>query len=126
MKIKSLIFSFAETLCKVIVTAVIVMYVYRFAKAAHDFGFRVFTEEPVSSPPGIDMTVEIPVGSDARDIGRLLEQRGLIHDGNVFFVQELLSDYRGKIRSGAYTLNTAMTADEMMAEMAGEEETEAK
>ena len=51
------------------------------------------------------------------------------YDGKfVFFLQELLSEYHGDEKPGIYDLNTAMTADEMIAIMAheGEEEGEAE
>jgi UPF0755 protein len=55
-----------------------------------------------------------------REIGKMLENRGLIDDGNLFFVQLKLSAYSGDLKSGMYTLNTSMTAKEMMAVMAAE------
>ena len=51
------------------------------------------------------------------DVAKTLENRGLIGDARVFFLQEMLSEYRGKIQPGVYTLNTSMTAEKMLAEM---------
>ena len=56
-----------------------------------------------------------------------METRGLIKDGKLFVLQELLSEYHGKIKEGAYTLNTSMTVEEMLEVMSGEaEETESE
>ena len=48
------------------------------------------------------------------DIGSMLEDKGLIRDGKLFAVQLKLSAYSKKIKPGVYTLNTSMTAKEMM------------
>jgi UPF0755 protein len=51
------------------------------------------------------------------ELSKLLEQKGLVSDANVFFVQLKLSD--DEVVSGAYELNTAMTAAEMLEVMSG-------
>ena len=57
----------------------------------------------------------------------MLEEKGLIRDGRLFMIQELLSEHHGKIQPGIYDLNTAMTSQEMLAvmsETASEEDAE--
>ena len=128
MKAGEIIGSFVESIIKIVVAIVIVMYVYKWATAAYDFGYRIFTEEPMSVGEGRIISVEITEDATAKSIGQMLEDRGLIRDKNVFFLQELLSEYHGDEKLGIYDLNTAMTADEMIAIMAheGEEEGEAE
>ena len=128
MKAGEIIGSFVESIIKIVVAIVIVMYVYKWATAAYDFGYRIFTEEPMSVGEGRIISVEITEDATAKSIGQMLEDRGLIRDKNVFFLQELLSEYHGDENPGIYDLNTAMTADEMIAIMAheGEEEGEAE
>ena len=128
MKAGEIIGSFVESIIKIVVAIVIVMYVYKWATAAYDFGYRIFTEEPMSVGEGRIISVEITEDATAKSIGQMLEDRGLIRDKNVFFLQELLSEYHGDETPGIYDLNTAMTADEMIAIMAheGEEEGEAE
>ncbi|MDD3368014.1 MAG: endolytic transglycosylase MltG [Lachnospiraceae bacterium] len=126
MNTKQLIAAVVETIIKVIVAAFIIVNVYRIAVNAYDYGYRVFTEQAVASAPGVDINVQIPMGSDARDIGRILEERGLVDDGTVFYLQELLSDYRGELKAGDYMLNNTMTAEAMMAVMAGDGTEETK
>ena len=116
--------TFLDTFIKVAIIALVIMYTIRFAGEAYQFGYRLFSEEPPAQAPGIDIEVTIPMGSDSRQIGKILEQRGLIKDANIFFVQELLSDYRGKLSAGTYTLNNSWTSDQIMAAMAEEEEEE--
>ena len=120
MDIKSIIGSTVELIIKVAFLVFAVSYIMKAATAAYDYGFRVFTEEPVSQGEGrtISISVEDPVS--ARDVGELLEERGLIRDANLFVIQELLSENHGKMQAGIYDLNTAMTAGEMMAVMAAD------
>ena len=113
------------TIIKIAVAVLVVFYVYKAATIAYDYGYRIFAEGPVSEEPGFDVTIAITSDKDVRDIGELLETRGLIRDGKLFVLQELLSKYHGQIKEGAYTLNTSMSVDEMLEIMAGEaEETE--
>lgn len=48
----------------------------------------------------------------------------MIEDAKVFFVQEKLSVYKGKLKPGTYILSTAFTPDQIMAVLAGEQEDE--
>lgn len=110
------------TVLKIAIAVIVVFYVYKAAAVAYDYGYRIFAEEPVSQEPGYDVTVAITSDKDTKDIGELLESRGLIRDSKLFVLQELMSEYHGKIREGAYTLNTSMTVEEMLEIMAAEEE----
>ena len=55
-----------------------------------------------------------------KEIGVLLESKGLIKDGTLFYLQNILSKYKGDLKAGTYTLNTSMTTEEMMAVISGE------
>ena len=55
---------------------------------------------------------------------RLMETKGLIRDGQLFVLQELISDYHNDLLPGTYDLNTSMTAEQMMEIMSAEPETE--
>ncbi|MBO4374708.1 MAG: endolytic transglycosylase MltG [Lachnospiraceae bacterium] len=86
---------------------------------SYDYGYRVFSERPMTEGVGFDNEVVIPVGSSAMDIGKILKNKGLIRDEKLFYIQVLLSSYRGKLNPGDYVLNTSMTAEDMMKVMAG-------
>lgn len=129
MSVKGVIGSTAELIIKLVLLVFAATYIMRAATAAYDYGYRIFTEEPVSLGEGrtISVSVEDPVS--AREVGEMLEERGLIRDANLFVIQELLSENHGKLQPGIYDLSTAMTAEEMMDVMAadaaeGGEETE--
>ncbi len=107
---------------------VIVLVIFALAKLgeyAYQFGYRVFTEEPISTEEGSDVIARIENDMDEVDIGNLLEEKGLVRDGTLFLAQLKLSSYSNKLKPGVYTLNTSMTAKEMMQVMSpAEKETE--
>ncbi|MCR4588308.1 MAG: endolytic transglycosylase MltG [Lachnospiraceae bacterium] len=125
MNARQMLSSAIWTVLKVSILALILTYVFRFASSAYDFGYRVFTEEPMTGEPGIVYSVTISEGKSVKEIGQALEQYGLVSDWKLFYVQNLLSEYKDGLMPGTYQLSTAMTPTEMMALMAGDtEETE--
>lgn len=120
MKAKYLIGAVFETVFKGVLLVFIVIFVYRTAMAAYDFGFRVFAEEPISRSGGRIITVSIAEDYTVSGVAEMLAEKGLIRDANLFVIQELLSKHHDKLRPGIYDLSTAMTAEEMMAVMSVE------
>lgn len=95
-------------------------------RTAYSYGYSVFNEQAVESPPGTDVEVTVPEGASARQIGKLLKENGLIKDAGVFVLQERLSAYHGRLQGGTYTLNTSETADEMLAILAGDTDSDSE
>ncbi len=125
MNAKQLVASITETIIKVVIAVFIIMFVYNTAVKAYDFGYRVFAEEPMTTGEGRIISVYVEEGDSAKDVGMNLQEKGLIRDANLFYVQELLSENHGKIKPGIYDLNTSMNSNEMIAIMSAEpEETE--
>ena len=82
----------------------------------------MFTEPAVDLPEeGQDKVVSVSSGTKDKELGELLEKKGLIRDAGLFVLQLKLSAYAGKIKEGTYTLSTSMTAYEMMQIMSAEE-----
>ena len=102
------------TVIKVVVTAVFLMFVYRYAVEAYDYGYRIFGEEPMDAEPGRDVTVTIEEHDSTQDVAEMLMQRGLIRDAKLFVIQEKLSGLEEGIQPGTYDLNTAMKVEEML------------
>lgn len=123
MKVKYIIGSLAEAIIKIVVLVFIVSFVFRTAAAAYEYGFRVFAEEPMEAGEGRTISVSISGGDSAKEVGEMLQERGLIRDANLFRIQELLSEHHGKIQPGIYDLSTSMTAQDMLAVIAVEPET---
>ena len=108
----------------VLVVLLVVYGTARFSMMAFDYGYRVFTEPPMASKPGTSVMVTITPEMGAGDIADVLLEKGLIRDDNLFWIQYQLSAYRGELLPGTYTLNTSMTAKEMMIIMAHQDEEE--
>lgn len=121
MSVKSLILGVLETIIKVVVAAVLIMFIYKGITAAYDFGYKVFADEPVSVNNGRTITVGIAENATAKDVANMLEEKGLISDAKLFVVQELLSAYHNEIKPGIYDLRTDMTAHDMLQIMASGE-----
>lgn len=124
MSIKNVIGATAQIIIKVVVFAYIIIYIFRIAIAAYDYGYRVFTEPPLSYGEGRIISVYIEEDNSALDVGKMLQEKGLIRDGRLFMIQELLSENHGKIQPGVYDLNTNMTSQEMLAVIALEPESD--
>lgn len=123
MKVKYIIGSLTETIIKIAALVFIVSFVFKTATAAYEYGFRVFAEEPMEAGEGRTISVSIGGADSAREVGEMLQERGLIRDANLFRIQELLSEHHGKIQPGIYDLSTSMTAQDMLAVIAVEPET---
>lgn len=119
---KQMLASTVAAIIKVVVLILIIMVVYRWATKAYDFGYRIFTQKPVAEAPGITYSVTVSDSTTPKQVAKALQEYGLIEDSKLFYVQYLMSDYRGALKPGTYQLTTAMTADEMLAVMAQEAE----
>ena len=124
MDIKYVVGATVQIVIKVVLFTFIIMYIFRMATAAYDYGYRVFTEPPISYGEGRIISVYVEDGSSALDVGEMLQEKGLIRDGRLFMIQELLSENHGKIQPGVYDLNTTMTAQEILDVIAQESETD--
>lgn len=121
--VKEIIGSIFSIAVKVVIGFLIVMFIRKYAVMAYNYGYRVFTEPPVTiTGEGTDIEVTIGEDNSVLEIGKMLENKGLIRDAKLFFVQELANEYHGKIKPGKYQLNTSMTADEMIVIMADAEQ----
>lgn len=94
---------------------ILTIYVlYQVGTRSYSFGYRIFTEPPIEAGDGRDMLVQVKNSMGAAEIGELLQEKGLIRDKWLFVLQLKFSEYNKKIQPGIYTLNTSMTAQEMM------------
>ena len=126
MNIKNLALGFMGFIVRASILAIAILVIFRTGQKAYEFGFRIFTEEAMSPAPGRDVAVTIVQGDSTMDVGKMLEEKGLIRDYKLFFVQKKCSVYDDDIKPGFYTLNTSMTAEDMFAIIAGRKETESE
>ena len=87
MKVGEIIGSIVETIIKMAIFVFLIVVIYRGAHTAYDYGFRVFTEEPVSVGEGRIISVEIKEDMSAKEIGDMLQDKGLIRDARIFIFQ---------------------------------------
>lgn len=122
MNVKYLIGTVIETVVKIVILAVVIVFVFRAATQAYDFGYKVFADEPMSISGGRTITIGVAENASIKDIAEMLQEKGLIEDAQLFVVQELLSAYHNKIIPGIYDLGTDMTAEQMLEIMSTEPE----
>ena len=104
---------------KVVLIIVVIMFCVTMSHRAYEIGYSIFYEKAVDEK-GSGRTVEVTVtdGMTAAQVGKLLQEDGLIKDAEVFGYQERFSSYHGKIYPGTYTLSTEMTPSEMIKKLA--------
>ena len=91
-------------------------------KTAYSFGYLIFDQHPMAATEeeGQDVTVIVKEDDSVYDIGKNLKAKGLIEDPVIFWAQEKLSDYSGKIKPGTYLLNTYENVNQMLSVLSGE------
>lgn len=111
----------AKGTVRLLIYVCVILVIILAAKTSYQFGHDVFAEEPVASRgKGKKVTVQVRSGMEAKELGELLKDNGLIDESLlVFEVQYRLSGYYGGIKDGSYVLNTAQTVDEMLEILAG-------
>lgn len=119
MKIKDLVFSFAGTIVRVAVLIIAIYVIIGAGKKAYDFGYRIFTEEPMAQPPGREVSVTVTDSDTDSTIATMLEEKGLIREALLFRIQKKLSVYKDDVKPGTYSLNTCMNTNEMLEILVG-------
>lgn len=102
----------------------VVVLIIWLGKTTYQFGYDVFNQRAMSPGEGQEVTVVIKEDTSVYEIGKILERKGLVKDALVFYIQEKLSNYSGKLRPGTYLLSTAYTPNRIMGILAGDTEQE--
>ena len=114
MNLNKVVFRFVSISFSILVILLVLIGFVKIGTYCYDFGYRVFTEAPVDAEPGRDVIVQISDDMSDMDIAKELKEKGLVENAKLFFVQLKVSAYSGRLHSGVYTLNTSMTARDMM------------
>lgn len=109
---------------KILLYVCVVFFIIWVGKTTYQFGYDVFNQQAMRPGEGQEVTVVISEGASVYEIGKTLESKGLVKDAEVFFVQELLSNYRGQLKPGTYLLSTAYTPTRIMGILAGDADQE--
>lgn len=111
---------------KLFALAALVFLLYAYGKKAYSFGYQVVAQEALSRPPGKDVAVTLDNGMTGEELAELLEEKGLVRDAKVFYVQMLFSKEKHQLKKGSYLLNTSQTPEEMLKVLSRQEETESE
>ena len=76
MNFKQLTITLGTIIVKVVVAYFIIINVAKYAATAYDFGFRIFTEEPMTGQPGITYNVTITEETTPKQVANALEEYG--------------------------------------------------
>ena len=116
----------AKAVIRILVYVFILLLIFIAGRWAYSFGYKVFDQKTMAltEDSAREETIMIQENDSVHQIGKVLENHGLIQDADVFWMQEKLSDHHGKIKPGTYILNTFQTVDEMLEIMSGEPEEE--
>ncbi len=97
---------------RLIIYALIILILYEGVTVGYEFGHEIFASTAVAPEPGTDKTVVVEEDRSALQVGRLLEEEGLIRNAYAFWIQSMFYEY--DIYPGAYVLNTSMTSRDML------------
>ena len=95
MKGKQFAYSFLGTVIRIVILVILAIVLFKLGGKAYEFGFRIFTEEPMSEPPGRDIQVTVSKSDGIKEVSKMLEEKGLIRDAKLFRIQEKVSMYEG-------------------------------
>ena len=98
----------------VIIYILIAVVAVRLVTYAYQFSYDVFSDQAVAEDSDEQVTVEITEGMTAKDIGELLESKGLVKSARVFEYHTKFSQYKDQIQPGTYELSPSMTMDDML------------
>lgn len=114
MNVNKALFTFIKIAFSFMIVLILIYGAVRLCSVSYDYGYRLFTEPAMEEEPGRDVLVQVKNDMSERDIAKLFEEKGLVRDANLFYIQLMLSDYKKLIRPGVYTLNTSMKPKELM------------
>ena len=121
MSAGKIVLSILGVCISILIFVAVVFGLIKLGTMSYETGYRVFTEKPMEDEPGSDRIVEVPKGISPMELSTLLEQKGLVKDDYLFFLQMHFSAYGEKVKPGIYTLNTSQTAREILQIMSAED-----
>lgn len=102
-----------RTVSKLFVYAVALIILIYCGTAAYHFGVDIFSDEGVEASPGTDLTIEVAEGTSIKDLGKELEEYGVVKSSSVFYVQSLIYEVKS-VKPGTYTFNTSQSGDKIL------------
>lgn len=117
MNLNRALFAFIKIAFNVMIVLMIIFGSVSLCETGYDYGYRFFSETSMAPAPGEDVLVLVESGTSGYELSKKLEEKGLVRDAKLFYLQLKLSAYSKSIEPGTYTLNTSMTPKELMIAM---------
>jgi UPF0755 protein len=121
MKDNKLLLKILYAVIRISGVVIVILLLYKLIFWSYDFGYRIFSDEPMEAGIGRTISVAIVDGKSVKEVGELLENKGLIRNSTLFVFQEKFSEYEGLMKPGVYELSTSMTPQEIIEYMATEQ-----
>ncbi len=97
---------------KIVFYLLIAMLLITGAKKGYAFGHSIFYAPGMDKAPGTEKIVTLDGTESVSEVGKLLEDIGLIRDHNAFSIQSLCYGY--EVIEGTWKLNTSLTSKEII------------
>ena len=81
-------------------------------RKTYEFGHDIFYAPGMEALPGTEKTVTLDGTESVADVGKLLEDAGLIRDHVAFTIQAQCYDY--EVKKGSFSLNTSQSSKEII------------
>ncbi len=117
MNSKNVVLGIVDATIKILLIVFAVSIISRYASVAYRYGYNIYNQIPASQYDTRTVSVSITDSMSVMDIAELLENRGIVTDKFLFWLQEMFSEYHGMIAAGTYELSPSQTADEIIAQM---------
>lgn len=105
----------SSSLVKYVVYIALIFIMVYVVKEAYSVGYRIFDQTAAEKSPGRDVEITVTEGMSVKEVGKMLEEKGVIKSQFTFRLQEWFTGYHGRIKSGTYTVNTSYSPETILA-----------
>ncbi|MCI7796145.1 MAG: aminodeoxychorismate lyase [Lachnospiraceae bacterium] len=92
------------------------------ARKGYEFGHSIFYSPGMEKAPGTEKALTLDGKESVEEVGKILEDIGLIRDHTAFSIQARCYDY--KVKKGTFRLNTSLSSKEIIKRLGEESEEE--
>ncbi len=97
---------------RIVLYTLIVVLLIMGAKRGYAFGYSIFYAPAMEEAPGQEKVVTLDGTESIAEVGKLLEDIGLIRDHNAFSIQARCYEY--EVKAGTWNLNTSLSSKELI------------
>lgn len=92
--------------------ALVFVLLFMGARKGYEFGHSIFYSPGMEEKPGTDKTITLDGDESVSEVGKLLEDAGLIRDHTAFSIQAYCYEY--EVKKGTFQLNTSLSSKEII------------